>query len=262
MNGNTNNPAFVYQAPGPHRGDTVGYLEREVNRLVGKCIHAYGLLSHGDRILVAVSGGADSLLALYFLTRWQKKAPIDFGILPVYLDMGFEASARGVILDHLLSLGLSFHVEDTDYGVLAHSPFNRKRSPCFLCSMLRRKRLFELAHAFGCNKLCLGHNQDDIIETFFMNLLFSGELSTMVPRQEMFKGLITIIRPLGLVPKEKVNRLATELGLPVLKNPCPSAGLTKRKEVKTFLEGVYKRYPGVRGVIMRALSNVKREYLL
>ncbi len=240
----------------------MSFLKKEVNRLVGKCIHTYGLLEHGDRILVAVSGGEDSLVALYFLRQWQKKAPISFSILPVYLDMGFEGDTRAILEDYFSKEGLSYHIEDTNYGILAHSPFNRKKSPCFLCAMLRRKRLFELTHAFGCNKLCLGHNQDDIIETFFLNLLFSGELSTMVPKQVMFKGLITIIRPLAFVPKGKIGALSLELGLPISKNPCPSARKSKRQEVKDLLQGVYKLNPDARGIIMRALSNVKTEYLL
>ncbi len=240
----------------------MSHLKKEVNRLVGKCIHRFGLLDHGDKILVAVSGGADSLLALHFLLEWQKKAPIKFHILPVYLDMGFDSSIKNRLKEYFLGKRLSYHIEDTNYGLLAHSDFNRKKSPCFLCSMLRRKRLFELTHAMGCNKLCLGHNADDIIETFFLNLLYSGELSTMVPRQEMFKGLITIIRPLGLVYKKDVKALAEELRLPVMKNPCPSSGRTKRSEVSALLKIIYELNPEARGIILRALSNVRPEYLL
>jgi len=240
----------------------MSYLKKEVNRLVGKCIHRYKLLANGDRILVAVSGGADSILALYFLLEWQKKAPISFSILPVYLDMGFDGETKGLLLEYLGSMGLPYHMEDTNYGILAHSAFNKKKSPCFLCAMLRRKRLFELTYALGCNKLCMGHNADDIIETFFLNLIFSGELSTMVPRQEMFKGLITIIRPLGLCPKEKILALVDDLRLPTFKNPCPSADKTKRKEIKDLLEEIYREHPRARGTILKALSNVRQEYLL
>ena len=240
----------------------MSHLKKEVNRLVGRSIHRFGLLSHGDRILVAVSGGADSLLALYFLRQWQKKAPITFTILPVHLDMGFDGQTKEVLRGHFTKTGLSYHIEDTNYGLLAHSDFNRKKSPCFLCAMLRRKRLFELSHAFGCNKLCLGHNADDLIETFFLNMLYSGELSTMLPRQEMFKGMITIIRPLGLCTKDKIKALARELRLPVFKNPCPSAHKTKRMEIRLLLKEIYRIHPNAHRLILKALSNVRREYLL
>ncbi len=248
---------------------SIKFLFKEINRLVGKCLHRYSMLDDGDRILVAVSGGSDSLLALYFLRQWQKKAPISFELLPVYLDMGFEVKdgidGKAILKKYFSSMEggrISYHIEETDYGVLAHSPFNKKKSPCFLCSMLRRKRLFELTHTMGCNKLCLGHNQDDIIETFFMNLIYSGELSTMVPKQKMFKGIITIIRPLSFVPKSKINALSKAIRLPMFENPCPSSKKTKREGLKSLLEGIYSLNPDARAIIMNALSNVRTEYLL
>lgn len=238
----------------------MSYLRRAVNRLVGQAIHRYGLLAHGDRIAVAVSGGADSILTLWFLREWQRKAPISLELLPIHLDMGFGADYQR-LLRFLQGFGLGYHFEETGYGPYAHSPANRKNSPCFLCSMLRRKRLFQLAHRLGCNKIALGHNQDDIIETFFMNVIYSGEVSTMLPRQEMFKGLITIIRPLALVESAQVRRLVAELGLPVVENPCPSGSATRRSEVRRLLQEIYRSNRKARGNIMHALSNVRTEYL-
>ncbi|MDD3554233.1 MAG: ATP-binding protein [Deltaproteobacteria bacterium] len=240
----------------------MGYLKKRVNHLVGEAIHRYGLLQNGDRILVAVSGGSDSLLLLWFLNHWLKKAPINYSLLPVYLDMGFHAQAQGLLPDFFRKMGLSFHMEATDYAVLAHSSINRGKSPCFLCAMWRRKRLFQLTAALGCNKLALGHNQDDLIETFFLNLCYAGEMSTMVPRQEMFKGRLTIIRPLALVAKERIDRMAQELGLPVSSNPCPSAGKTRREAIKSMLATLYRTDRRIRDNIFRGLSNVRREYLL
>ncbi len=239
----------------------MGYLKKEVNRKVGKAIHSYGLLASGDRILVAVSGGADSLLNLWFLRNWLEKAPISYDLIPVHLDLGFERSNVKKIIDYLSGYDLSFHIEFTDFGPKSHSSFNRKKSPCFLCSMLRRKRLFELAHAFGCNKIAFGHNMDDLIETFFINMCYTGELSTMVPKQEMFKGLITIIRPLALVEKDKIQRLAQKLRLPVVENPCPSAKSSRRSDIRTLLTDLYHLNPHARPNIMKALTHVRLEYL-
>ncbi len=239
------------------------YIEKWVNRLAGRAIHDYGLLDEGDRILVAVSGGSDSLVMLHLLRGWQKKAPISFELIPCFLNMGFEDMGYWRPLrSHLEGSGLSFHWEETDYGPYAHGPENRGKSPCFICSLLRRKRLFELAHAFSCNKIALGHNLDDLIETFFINVCYSGELSTMVPRQEMFKGLITIIRPLALVEKPSVERLARQLDLPVLENPCPSSGQGRRSRLRALLQELYRENRKVRGNIRRALSRVRPEYLL
>lgn len=240
----------------------MGYILKEVNRKVGRAIHGYGLLSHGDRILVAVSGGADSLLALWFLTQWLHKAPIHYELVPVHLDMGFGGGNALIIQEHLAGYALDLHIEYTDFGPRSHSPFNRGKSPCFLCAMWRRKRLFELCKALGCNKIALGHNLDDLIETFFINMCYSGELSTMVPRQEMFNGKITLIRPLALVEKARIERLAGKLGLPVVSNPCPSAGNSTRADIKRLLEDIYRMNPKAKGNITRALSHARLEYLL
>jgi len=230
--------------------------------LVGRAVHDYDLLSDGDRILVAVSGGADSLLALWFLRHWLVKAPIRYRLLPAFLHMGFPGQDWRPLRSYLRAEAYSYHYEETDYGPLAHSVANRKKSPCFLCSMLRRKRLFELARSSGCNKIAFGHNQDDLIETFFLNVCYVGEMSTMVPRQEMFGGILTLIRPLALVEKAKIERLARELRLPVLPNPCPSAGRSARQEIKDLLGTLYRTNRRTRGNIMRALSHVRPEYLL
>ncbi|MGC8736964.1 MAG: ATP-binding protein [Dissulfurimicrobium sp.] len=232
-----------------------------VNRLVGKAIHGYGLLHQGDRIMVALSGGSDSLLTLWFLRNWLKKAPISYEILPVHLDMGFGGGTVETLWRYLSENGLSYHIEETGFGIYAHSPGNRGKSPCFICSMLRRKRLFELAARFGYNKIALGHNLDDMIETFFINLSFIGEMSTHVPRQEMFGGLITIIRPLALVNKGQIERLSRELGLPITKNACPSSGRTRREEIKGLLENFYRLNRHARGNIAKALTRIRPEYL-
>ncbi len=239
------------------------YVEKQVNRLTGQAIHRYDLLHDGDRILVAVSGGADSLVMFHLLREWQRKAPIRFSLLPCFLNMGFRHGDYWLPLrEYLHESGIGFYWEGTDYGPFAHSRKNRKKSPCFFCAMRRRQRLFEIAHRFSCNKIALGHNLDDIIETFFINVCYSGEMSTMVPKQEMFQGLLTIIRPLALVEKSQVNRLSSLLKLPVIKNPCPSAGTSSRAEIRELLKTLYGKNRKIKGNIRRALSHVRPEYLL
>ncbi len=240
----------------------MGYIFKNVNHLVGKAIHSYKLLDDGDRIIVAISGGVDSLLTLWFLNHWLEKAPISYEILAVHLDMGFKVKLWPKLKEFLLNYKIPFYYEETNFGNIAHSNFNKAKSPCFLCAMLRRKRLFEIAYRFGFNKIALGHHQDDIIETFFMNMCFSGELSTMVPRQEMFKGLITIIRPLSFVDKEKIDRVSKYLKLPQQKNPCPSSKDNRREFIRQLLFSLYKSDSKIKGNIMHALKNVRLEYLL
>ncbi len=238
------------------------YIYKETNKTVGKTIHQYGLLEDGDRILAAVSGGVDSLVMLWFLRQWLEKAPINYTLIPVYLDMGFGGYAFEGLKSYFSTLQFSFHVEQTDYGRLAHSNFNKEKSPCFLCSMLRRKRLFELAGAYGCNKIAMGHNQEDLIETFFMNLCYAGEMSTIVPKQVMFRGMMNIIRPLALVQKKMIQKIASIIGLTSYQNPCPSAGMTSRQHIKELLQALYKKDRRIKNSMINALGNIKQEYLL
>ena len=240
----------------------MGYLEKEVNRLVGQAIHRYSLLDQDDRIMVAVSGGADSMLCLWFLRHWLRKAPISYQLIPVHLDMGYENREWRGLSEYFSRLGYSFHMEETGYGLLAHGPENRNKSPCFICSMNRRKRLFELADSLGCNKIAMGHNADDLIETLFMNACYVGEMSTMIPRQEMFQGAVTIIRPLALVEKPKIRKMVSRLRLPLVENRCPSARQGSRTQIRNMLEDLYASNPKIRGNLRRALGNIRRDYLL
>ncbi len=240
----------------------MSYLEKEINRLVGQAIHRYSLLETGDRIMVAVSGGADSMLCLWFLRHWLRKAPISYEIIPVHLDMGYENGQWHTLADYFRRLGYTFYIEETRFGLIAHGPENRGKSPCFICSMNRRKRLFELADALCCNKIAMGHNADDLIETLFMNMCYVGEMSTMIPRQEMFQGAITLIRPLALVEKSKIKKMAQRMRMPMIKNSCPSAEDSSRSEIRNLLEELYASNRKIRGNLRRALGNVRQDYLL
>ena len=124
-------------------------------------------------------------------------------------------------------LGVHLRAEVTDFGVVSHGPLNRE-NPCFLCARLRRKRLFEIAAELGCRTLALGHNRDDVIETLFLNICYAGEISTMRPAQDLFKGRFRLIRPLAYADEALIRRFAREQALPVSPNPCPSAGRSRR----------------------------------
>jgi tRNA 2-thiocytidine biosynthesis protein TtcA len=239
----------------------MAYWEKEIRSLMGKAIHRYGLIQEADRILVGVSGGKDSLSLLHLLHERSKRVPIHYELLPVYIDLGFD-SGQGEILKNFFEIkGLPYHIEFTKIGIKANSPENRE-NPCFLCSWERRKCLFRLAHRFKCNKIALGHHQDDIIETLLLNIFYSAEISTMLPLQTLFKGEITLIRPLALLEEKKLERFARGTGLPVSPSCCPSSGKTKRKVVKELIEILSRSDRRVKGNIFRALSNIKLDYTL
>ncbi len=240
-------------------------LDKRLNHSLGKAVHDWGMIDAGDRILLGVSGGKDSLSLFYLLLSLKKKAPISFDIVPVHIDPGFDGSFAPLLKTYCQNVSQSLcrelHVESTDYGILAHSSKN-SGNPCFLCSRLRRKRLFELAKAFGCKKVALGHNKDDLIETLFINMFYAGKIGTMKPRQSFFNGALDIIRPLSYVEADDLRRLSQNLEMPVFDNPCPSAGQTQRETVRRMLRDLYRQNRHIKGNIFRALGNVSREYLL
>lgn len=228
---------------------------------MGKAIHRYGLIQDGDRIVVGVSGGKDSLTLLHLLNERRKRVPIHYELVPIYIDLGFDVGRAEILRDYFEAKGLSYHIEFTHIGKRAISEENRE-NPCFLCSWERRKRLFHLAQQFQCNKIALGHHKDDIIETFLLNIFYSAEISTMLPMQTLFRGRITLIRPLALVEERRIERFAREINLPFGPSGCPVSGKTKRKEIKELLESLEKRNRKVKGNIFRSLSNIKIDYLL
>jgi len=219
------------------------------------------MISDGDRILVGLSGGKDSFTLMWILNERQSRIPVNYELFAVYIDLGFEKGLSESLTDYCNQTGFELRVEYTDYGILAHSSQNRE-NPCFLCSRLRRKRLFEIADELGCNKLALGHNKDDIIETLFMNICYAGEISTMMPSQTFFQERFTLIRPLAFVDEDVTERFAKEKGCPDFVNPCPSAKVSKRQEIKTLLKQLYNNNSKVKGNIFRSMSHVKTEYLL
>ncbi|RPH49177.1 MAG: tRNA 2-thiocytidine(32) synthetase TtcA [Desulfobacteraceae bacterium] len=219
------------------------------------------MISDGDRIVVGLSGGKDSLTLLWLLAERRVRVTVKYELFPVYIDPGFEGGFSEEIEASCRQAGFSLRIEKTDYGILGHSSVNRE-NPCFLCARLRRKRLFKIAEELGCTKLALGHNQDDIIETLFLNMCCAGQISTMSPCQPFFDGKLHIIRPLAFAGEDIIRHFAAENGFPEFANPCPSAKVSKRHEVKALLKQLYMSNKNARGNIFRALSHVKTEYML
>jgi tRNA 2-thiocytidine biosynthesis protein TtcA len=237
-------------------------MMRQVIKLAGRAIHRYGMIQDGDRVLVGVSGGKDSLVLARFLAERRRRVPIEYGLVAVHLDLGYDRPEdKRALKAFLQALEVETWFEDTEYARLAHTDFNRE-NPCFLCARLRRRHLFQLAQRFGCRKVALGHHRDDLNVTLLMNIFYSGEISTMLPSQDFFGGALTVIRPLALVPENKIARLARSLALPVAENACPSAGMSKREEVKALIQTLTRQNKKVSGNIFHSLSNVRTDYLL
>lgn len=239
----------------------MGFVAKEMKRLAGKAIHTRNMIKNGDHVLVAVSGGKDSLALLWLLRERVKRIPIDYKVTAVHVDPGFGADNASRMETFFSENGFEFKIIKSDIGPRAHGPENRE-NPCFLCSRLRRKLLFEMADERGCNLIAMGHHKDDIIETFFLNVLFGGSVSTMQPVQELFDGKLTLIRPLYLIDEDLVRRYVKFMGWPEIDLGCPTSGSSKRQEIKNMLNGFYRSNKKVKGNIFHALQNVNPEYLL
>jgi tRNA 2-thiocytidine biosynthesis protein TtcA len=268
------------------RSETI--LPRQVNRRIGQAMQAYSMLSHGDCVLVAVSGGVDSLVLAWLLQMWLKKAPIHYTLRVVHIDMGFWGEGDGginpveKIRRQLHRFGIPLVVEKsrelaevrTMDGGSGSSCFPDPVSPvpprdkdqpercCFLCSRQRRHQLFDLAQEYGCNKIAFGHHKDDLIETLFLNMFYSGNISTMMPRQDLFDGRLVLIRPLAYIEKHEVQDIAASLGLVPVDNLCPLAGNTRRDNLRKMLPILYQQDPGIKASIFAAMANVRQGYLL
>lgn len=219
------------------------------------------MISDGDKIAVGISGGMDSLTLMWALRERLKRVPVNYELFAIHIDPGFEGGFGSDLFAYCKQQGYELIVEHTDHGIVAHSDQNRE-NPCFLCSRLRRKRLFELADEQGCNKLAFGHNKDDIIETLFLNMCYAGEISTMIPKQELFNGRFTVIRPLSFVDEAAIRAFAAEEKFPDFVNPCPSSANSKRSDVKQMLNRLYRTNRKIKGNIFRSMSHVNSEYLL
>ncbi|MDI6752946.1 MAG: ATP-binding protein [Thermodesulfobacteriota bacterium] len=186
-------------------------LNLHLRKRMEQALLQHGMLAEGDRVLVGVSGGADSLTLLKLLTGPMLFVPRPDYVLAVHVDLGFDegdGQHTQILERHFKEEGYNYRIEKTDIGPLAHSEYNRKASPCFLCSRLRRKVLFEMAREYRCNKVALAHHKDDLIETLLLNVFFAREISTMLPYQPFFKGDFYLMRPLAYIEESLLKRFA------------------------------------------------------
>jgi len=233
----------------------VAYLERQMISLCGKAIHGWRMIADGDKVALGLSGGKDSLGLLWLLRERMRRIPIEFELTPIHIDMGFGNVDVAALRRFCAELGLELLVFESDFGPRAHSPENRKNSPCFFCALKRRAQMFKMCREHGCNKLALAHHQDDIFETFLMNILHAGNISTMLPVQTLFRGELKIIRPLSLIGADQTRRFAQLKELPVQPPCCPSAGQTTRAQAGRALDGFFRDNKKSRANLWRALTH-------
>ncbi|MCB1315501.1 MAG: tRNA 2-thiocytidine(32) synthetase TtcA, partial [Leptospiraceae bacterium] len=223
----------------------------------------FDMIADGDRILVAVSGGKDSLCMLHFLELYRRKAPVRFDIIAVNLDQGQPDYPDHILPALFQDWNENYHIEKQD----TYSTVLEKTPPggtfCSICSRLRRGILYRLAREQGCNTIALGHHRDDLIQTFLMNAFFSGKLGTMPPRYLVEEGDLTVIRPLASVPEDWIRAYVTAAGWSIVPcNLCGSQDGLKRAEMRKLLDSLQSRFPEIKNSLFAALANPHRNELL
>lgn len=224
---------------------------------MGRAISSFRMIADGDRVMVAVSGGQDSISLLWLLRERLKRIPIRYDIIAVHVELGFGPSTGKSLKDFFIRNAFDHAIINTRFGPLAHSDKNRE-NPCFLCSRLKRKAIFEKAAELKCNKVAFGHHKDDVIETFFLNLFFAGSASTIQPVQEFFRGALTLIRPLYLLDEARIKVYADKMGFPELQSGCPTSGSSSRAQIKSLLASLYQTNRKIKGNIFNAVQRVER----
>ena len=230
------------------------FAQKKCVSATGKLMQATDMVHPGARIGVAASGGVDSFLMLKVLTIRQAIMPFDVELMALHINAGFDATSHTPLVDWCHAHGLSLHVEMSDFGPRAHTDENRKSSPCFFCSMHRRKRLFELCRDYGLTHLAFGHNADDNVVTFFMNIFQNGRADGMTASESFFGGALQVVRPTMLLDKKTVIKAAGQWELPVWENTCPSNGATKRDEVHAWLRNAWKGDKRIKNNVFNAIT--------
>ena len=220
-----------------------------------KAIQNYHLIQDGDCIGVGVSGGKDSLVLLTGLHQLQRFIGIDYKLIAITIDPAFRGipGNYSAVSDYCRDIDVEYHIIPTQIGEIVFD-VRKEPNPCSLCARMRRGALHNACVELGCNKLALGHNYDDTVETFLMNLFTEGRIGCYSPISFMERKQISVIRPLALAPEKEVRRAARKCELNVVKSPCPADGFTNRQRMKDFIAGMERQEKGFKDRIFGAMQ--------
>jgi len=217
-----------------------------------QAIYDYRMIENGDRIAVGLSGGKDSVTLLYTLYLLRKSLPVKFELEAVFIDLGWPIELQ-VINEFCHKINVPFHIVKTDIGKIVFEE-RKDYNPCALCSHLRRGALHSKALELGCRKIALGHHLDDVIETFFLNMIYTGQMRIFAPATFLDRTGLTMIRPMVYHHVEEIMAFIEAEGLPSIKNNCPADGYTHRDVIKSFIHDTTKRFPDFKARFLTALK--------
>ncbi len=223
-----------------------------------KAIEDYNMINEGDKIAVCLSGGKDSTTMLMGFKALQRFYPKKFDIIAVTVDPGFEFFNRKLLEDICKKLDVPFFCEESHIKEIVFDVRNEK-NPCSLCANLRRGIINSVAIREGCNKIALGHNEDDVLETFLLNLFYTGSISTFAPVSYMDRSGMTLIRPLIYAPEKDIKKFVKKNNIEIMPKTCPMDGVSKREDMKEMIKNMQIDIPHIRANLYGAIkrSNIK-----
>jgi tRNA 2-thiocytidine biosynthesis protein TtcA len=232
-------------------------LQKRLRRQVGQAIEDYTMIEPGDRVMVCLSGGADSYTMLSVLLSLQKSAPIDFQLVAVNLDQKQPDFPEHVLPAYLEGLGIDYHIINRDTYSIVKSIIPEGKTTCGLCSRLRRGTLYSFAEEIGATKIALGHHKDDIVETLFLNLFYGSRMSSMPPKLLSDDKRNIVIRPLAYCREKEIKRYADLMEFPIIPcNLCGSQENLQRQNIKAMLAEWDKKSSGRTEAIFTAMQNI------
>ena len=239
-------------------------LETRIAKKTTRAITDFGLIVDGDRVMVGLSGGKDSWALLQILDVLRRRAPIDFSLVAVNVDSGYEGYQHALVADTCRARGWEFHHVSTSIGETIDTVLDADDTPCSLCARLRRGVLYRMAGEVGATKIALGHHADDFVETLLLNTFFAGSLKAMPARLVSDNGRYVVIRPLVYVFEDEARAYAKASDLPIIGCCCPACGdlSLQRQRIKRLLMELEREHPDLKASILKALGNVQPRHLL
>lgn len=236
---------------------------KKVTGKVGKALKQFNMTHEGDKILIGVSGGKDSLITLETLAKAARISPVKFKLYAVHINatnLPYEID-RPYIETLCNDLNVEFIVKDIFVDFDSKAKELKEKNNCFICSWNRRKTIFSIAEELGCNKIALGHHMDDAAQTLLMNMAFQGSICSIPAKLDMFNGKIQIIRPLILTPEKDLVKYAKIRNFTLEKELCPYEDESRRKDVRNIIKQLNDMYPHAVNNIYNSMSNIMEDYL-
>ena len=218
-----------------------------------KAIEEYNMIEENDKIAICLSGGKDSITMLHAFKNLQRFYPKKFEIIAISINPGFDFFDTNFLQRICDNLEIPLFIEETHAKEIVFD-IRKEKNPCSLCANLRRGVINSIAIREGCNKIALGHNQDDVLETFLLNLFYTGSIGTFAPKSFMDRTKITLIRPLVYTPEKDIKRFIKKNNLTVMPKVCPMDGKSKREDVKQLIYTLGKDIPMIRANLFGAIK--------